>query len=134
MTCLNPRQCCCSPPEWPSCPHRPMQCCTTSRLHSVIRRALPLVAPERFSSTFRRPPQLSTSLNIGGGDSRFVSLDANVDGGVFHFAAINFIGMSNGIWKNISANEVLSTNGLTLGLSTGGLGFVLYGVNNSGVG
>ena len=39
-------------------------------------------------------PTGSTSLNIGNGNSSFVSLDANVDGGVFHFTSINFIGMA----------------------------------------
>jgi hypothetical protein len=78
-------------------------------------------------------PTGSTSFSFSGGDARFVSLDANVDGGVFHFPAgsVNSLGMSNGIWNNISANEVQSSNGLTLGLATGGLGYNLFGVNNS---
>lgn len=76
-------------------------------------------------------PTATTSLNIGSGSSMFVALDATVNGGVFHFTSINYIGMSNGVWNNISANEVFASNGLTLGLSTGGLDYVLYGVNNS---
>jgi hypothetical protein len=79
-------------------------------------------------------PTGSTSLNIGNGNSSFVSLDANVDGGVFHFTSINFIGMSNGVFNNISANEVFASNGLTLGLDTGGLHYNLHGVNNSVIG
>jgi PEP-CTERM motif len=79
-------------------------------------------------------PANPSSISIGNGDSRFVSLTANVDGGVFDFTSINNIGISNGVFNNISANEVLSSNGLTLSLSTGGLTFNLFGVNNSGVG
>jgi hypothetical protein len=78
-------------------------------------------------------PTGSTSLSIGNGNG-FVSLDAIVDGGVFHFTSINSIGMSNGLFNNISATEVTASNGLTLGLSTGGLTYNLYGVNNSGIG
>jgi len=80
---------------------------------------------------FASAPTASTNLNIGNGSSSFVSLDATVDGGVFHFASINFIGMSNGVWNNISANEVHASNGLTLGLATGGFAYNLFEVNNA---
>jgi hypothetical protein len=77
-------------------------------------------------------PSLPTNLSINGSSSQFVSLSATVDGIAFAFANsdVYSLGMSGGVWNNISAMSNDTTDGsFQFYIGTGGLTYNLQEVN-----
>jgi hypothetical protein len=77
-------------------------------------------------------PSAPTNLSINGSSSQFVSLTATVDGIAFTFANANVysLGMSGGVWNNISAMSNNTTSGsFQFYIGTGGLTYNLQEVN-----
>jgi hypothetical protein len=82
-------------------------------------------------------PSIPTTLNLSGSSAQFVSLTATVDAIPFTFSASNVfsIGMSGGVWNNISANSnQTAEGGFSFSLGTGGLTYNLQEINVAQIG
>ncbi len=82
-------------------------------------------------------PDSSTSINTNGFGANFVSLAVTVNGISFSFpnASVYYLGMSNGVWNNISANSSptsVGANSFSIGL--GGLTYNLQQINVAQIG
>jgi hypothetical protein len=82
-------------------------------------------------------PGIPTNVGLDGSSAQFVSLTATVEGFTFDFpdAKVWWLGMSNGVWNNISAESSPTPSGAaSFILGAGGLGYWINQVNGPSLG